>query len=205
MPNVPIASLTVLVSVFAVHSQHAHSQSTAPQIASESQAEVTLFDFSKLESMAGWIVVNDNVMGGRSIGGFELDSGLLVFSGSTNTDGGGFSSIRGRLPEGADWAEADGLLLRVRTSGKRSFKLDIRQTEGRSLAYRAPLQIAEGDGWQDVKVPFRAFSATWRGRAIRSSSFNPAAANQLGFFIYDGQDGPFHLEVARVTTYSETD
>ena len=65
-----------------------------------------------------WIVVNDNVMGGRSNGGFDIDGGELRFAGSTNTNGGGFSSIRtGRLD--LDLASHDGVVLRVRGDGRR--------------------------------------------------------------------------------------
>ena len=42
----------------------------------------------------GWYVQNDNVMGGKSEGGFDISSGQLIFSGNTNTDCGGDSSIR---------------------------------------------------------------------------------------------------------------
>ena len=65
-----------------------------------------------------WIVVNDNVMGGRSEGGFETDNGELGFAGSTNTNGGGFSSIRSR-PVQADLSAFEGIQLRVRGDGRR--------------------------------------------------------------------------------------
>ena len=44
-----------------------------------------------------WRIVNDNVMGGRSRGDFEISEQSLSFFGTTNTDGGGFSSIRSFL------------------------------------------------------------------------------------------------------------
>ena len=53
-----------------------------------------LTDFTASTPDLGWYVVNDNVMGGRSDGGFELEQETLVFAGNTNTRGGGFSSIR---------------------------------------------------------------------------------------------------------------
>jgi hypothetical protein len=166
-----------------------------------------LFDFNTLESMSGWIVVNDNVMGGKSTGGHKLDAGKLVFSGSTNTDGGGFSSIRGTLPKTADLTKADGILIRLRANGNRSFKIDLRQSRPartRTLSFRAPLKFEAQDGWQDVRVPFSAFVASWRGQAVRGTKLNPAAATQMGFFIYDGQDGLFRLEIERISTYTDT-
>ena len=53
-----------------------------------------LFDFANNAPKQNWIVVNDNVMGGRSEGGFSFKKKCLLFSGNTNTNGGGFSSIR---------------------------------------------------------------------------------------------------------------
>ena len=41
-----------------------------------------------------WLTVNDDVMGGRSLGGGEIRGGRLVFSGTLNTAGGGFVSVR---------------------------------------------------------------------------------------------------------------
>ena len=46
-----------------------------------------------------WRIVNDNVMGGRSRGDFEISEESLSFFGVTNTNGGGFSSIRSFLDE----------------------------------------------------------------------------------------------------------
>ena len=53
-----------------------------------------IFDFTGDKLQEQWVTVNDNVMGGRSKGGFSLKKGKLIFSGATNTNGGGFSSIR---------------------------------------------------------------------------------------------------------------
>ena len=52
--------------------------------------------FDQPDASRQWVTVNDNVMGGRSIGDFTIKEGKLVFRGSTNTNGGGFSSIRSR-------------------------------------------------------------------------------------------------------------
>ena len=103
-----------------------------------------VIDFGSAASVEGWIAVNDGVMGGKSEGGFVLQDDHLVFSGVLNTDGGGFSSIRGPLPAGSDLGTADGVLLRVRATGTRRFDVDFRQQEpGRSrpLSYRADIPL----------------------------------------------------------------
>ena len=67
-----------------------------PLSASESDEldTLSLTSFNADSPDFGWYVQNDNVMGGRSEGGFDISSGQLIFSGNTNTNGGGFSSIR---------------------------------------------------------------------------------------------------------------
>ena len=59
------------------------------------QALRLITDFTPASADLGWYVVNDNVMGGRSDGDFEVaEQGELRVSVRTNTNGGGFSSIR---------------------------------------------------------------------------------------------------------------
>ena len=169
-----------------------------------SPAGKLLFDFRAPKAFEGWIVVNDNVMGGRSEGGFERGDEGLVFSGRTNTDGGGFSSIRGPLPRQAELGKADGLTLRLRATGNRTFKVDLRQVEsGRrsSLAYRADIPLAGHGDWEEVRVPFAAFAGSWRGERVHGATLEPEQVTHLGLFIYDGQDGPFRLEIDHIATY----
>ena len=91
---------------------------TAMMTASSSDLEcTTLTDFTDPASNRRWITVNDDVMGGRSDGGFEITNDQLVFEGDINTNGGGFSSIRWLLPEGA-LQDADALRVRMKTDGR---------------------------------------------------------------------------------------
>ena len=65
-----------------------------------------------------WVTVNDGVMGGRSTGGPSFADGLMTFSGVTNTNGGGFSSIRS-APVELDLSIYAGLRLNVIGDGRR--------------------------------------------------------------------------------------
>ena len=55
-----------------------------------------IYDFSKVENLDGWYVVDDGVMGGRSKGKLKIENGDTgVFSGKISLENyGGFSSIR---------------------------------------------------------------------------------------------------------------
>ena len=57
-----------------------------------------LFDFNKDSDIENWIIVNDDVMGGRSSGSFNLNTqGHGLFEGGISLENnGGFSSLRYR-------------------------------------------------------------------------------------------------------------
>ena len=74
-----------------------------------------------------WRVINDNVMGGRSLGNITHAGEFLSFSGSLNTNGGGFASIR--VPaSNLLFGEATGVRLRVRGDG-RDYTFRLRPTK----------------------------------------------------------------------------
>jgi len=157
-----------------------------------------LFDFSNDDPKQNWIVVNDNVMGGRSDGGFSFKKKYLIFSGNTNTNGGGFSSIRTK-PSDFDLGDKTGLHIRYKGDG-RTYKLGVR-LEGKSVSYRS--NFTSGNGWQEVKIPFDEMDVSWRGRPL-SKEEHPLIKSKIRsieFMIYDKQDGPFKLQVDWVKSY----
>ena len=157
-----------------------------------------LFDFSNDDPKQNWIVVNDNVMGGRSDGGFSFKKKRLIFSGNTNTNGGGFSSIRTK-PSDFDLGDKTGLHIRYKGDG-RTYKLGVR-LEGKSVSYRS--NFTSGNGWQEVKIPFDEMDVSWRGRPL-SKEEHPLIKSKIRsieFMIYDKQDGPFKLQVDWVMSY----
>jgi monofunctional biosynthetic peptidoglycan transglycosylase len=163
----------------------------------------TLFDFTAPDAAERWTTVNDGVMGGKSRGGPAFPGETLIFSGVTDTDGGGFSSIRTR-PADLDLGGADGLAVRYRADG-RQYELEVHTGErarGIPIAFRAPLPAVEGEGWHEARVPFSAFRASAHGRAV-DRRLDPARARSVGVFIYDGVSGPFQIEVDRIGAYAE--
>ena len=157
-----------------------------------------IFDFAEDDIHEKWIVVNDNVMGGRSKGGFEFKNEKLIFSGSTNTNGGGFSSIR-TVPIDFYFKDKTGLHIRYKGDG-RTYKLGVRM-EGKSVSYRT--NFTTGNGWQEAKIPFDNMDVSWRGRPL-SKAEHPLLTykiRSIEFMIYDKQDGPFKLQVDWIKSY----
>jgi hypothetical protein len=163
-----------------------------------------LADFPGSMQELEWHVVNDDVMGGRSRGAFRLEHRSLVFEGMTNTDGGGFSSIRSDIAR-FDLDAYDGIRLRVRGDGRTyTFRLTSSDTrnERRRPSYWADFG-ARRDGWEVIDVPFQSFRPRWRGRWLEGPELNPRVIDSLGLMIYDERDGPFRLEVDWIRAYRE--
>lgn len=161
-----------------------------------------LTDFTPDTFDMGWYVLNDNVMGGRSKGGFESGHGELVFSGSTNTNGGGFSSIRTKRME-LDLSSHDGIRLRVFGDGRRyTWRLTSNATwRGRLVSYWADFDTRDG-AWATVDIPFSNFVPKFRGNELRGPGIGTDEITGMGLMIYDGKDGPFEMKLASVQTWS---
>lgn len=140
-----------------------------------------------------WRTVNDNVMGGRSSGAHKIAGGSLVFEGITNTNGGGFSSIRSVRTQ-LDMAGA-GLVLKLRGDGRTySFRLASRVQRATWWA-----DFPTSGEWETVFVPFASFTPRWRGMRLRGPELRPEMADGLGLMIYDKRDGRFALEVDSIS------
>jgi NADH dehydrogenase [ubiquinone] 1 alpha subcomplex assembly factor 1 len=161
-------------------------------------------DFTPDTPDLGWYVQNDNVMGGRSEGGFETTPGELIFAGSTNTNGGGFSSIRTQPFEELDVSKYDGIRLRVKGDGRRyTWQL---QTNARyrsfAVSYWAEFDTVDGE-WSTVNIPFSKFYPQFRGFKLDGPELDTSEIIELGLYIYDKKDGAFELRLDTIEAYSE--
>lgn len=186
-----IRSLTYLAVLF-----------TVPALAWAADKERAVYPMDINATDLVWQTVNDNVMGGRSRGGFARAGDALVFAGSTNTDGGGFSSIRASLPTTLDLRAATGVELRVRGDGRTyTFMLRSKARYRRSLLwYRTSFATKPGE-WLDIRIPLADLEPRWRGMRLRGPALDTGALTGMGLMIYDKQDGAFRLEVERIRAY----
>ena len=155
--------------------------------------------FDTPDAVRPWRAVNDGVMGGLSSGGPDFTGEALLFSGTINTNGGGFSSIRHPMTPG-DLRGADGLVLRVRGDG-RPYRLTFRTSQswrGRSVSWQVPIPVMEPGEWAEVYAPFEQAEASIFGRPVNAGTFDPVDVREMGIILADGRDGPFRLEVAGV-------
>ena len=157
---------------------------------------VRLTDFSTQAERQAWQTVNDNVMGGRSSGGPSFRDGLMAFSGDTNTDGGGFSSLRLPLAEGA-LSRFDKVTFRARPDSREYMVTfdDNVSSRDRRVSHRALLPFGPSGEWQEVSVHFVDLFPAIFGRPIDDLPFDKDLATRMGIMISDGLDGPFGLEI----------
>jgi monofunctional biosynthetic peptidoglycan transglycosylase len=154
-------------------------------------------DFQGATAAESWITVNDNVMGGRSIGGFRIENEKLVFSGRTNTNGGGFSSIRTK-PLTTQLAGSGSFRIRCKGDG-RTYRFSVR-TRARyaniQVAYYANFETIK-DKWIEATLPLESFFPSVRGMDFSkiAPALRPEDIESIGIMIYDKKDGPFKLEV----------
>jgi monofunctional biosynthetic peptidoglycan transglycosylase len=170
---------------------------------SASAGVLLLTDFKTGSPDLGWYVQNDNVMGGRSEGGFEIPAqGPLIFSGSTNTNGGGFSSIRTRT-FALDLSKYDGLQLRVKADGRQYiWQLQTSASyRNYEVSYWAEFATVAGE-WTTVRIPFSSFYPQFRGYRLEGPGLDKSDIREFGLYIYDKKDGPFKLQLDNVSAFA---
>lgn len=166
----------------------------------EENETMLLFEFED-STESNWTIVNDGVMGGRSKGYRELSTGVMRFHGTLVTRGGGFTSVW--TARRADLSGFDGLEMRVRGNG-RSFEVEVNdglRYGWRNVSRRIPFETAEE--WRTVRVPFSEVRSTVFGEPVNVAQIDLASIVRFGFYILDGIDGPFWLEVDSVRAYRE--
>jgi hypothetical protein len=161
---------------------------------------IPLISFGSPAEVRAWQTVNDDVMGGRSRGGSLVEEGQLVFTGSINTNGGGFSSVRREMKPGA----LEGMrafILSIKSDG-RAYQLIARTSArfgGRYVSYQAAIPMSPEGEWSNVRISLSDFVPSVFGRIVPASEISPAEVNEIGFIIADSVDGDFALSVRSIS------
>ena len=148
-----------------------------------------------------WYVQNDNVMGGRSEGGFKIVNNELVFSGTTNTNGGGFSSIRTQKLS-MDFSQFKGIKVKIRADGRKytwSIQTDA-QWQGRQISYWADFKTIPNET-SEIEIPFSNFVPQFRGVILDGPVLDPSKITEFALYQYDKTDGPFELRLISVQAF----
>jgi monofunctional biosynthetic peptidoglycan transglycosylase len=146
---------------------------------------------------AGWIAVNDAVMGGVSEGSVaRADDGSVVFAGQLSfAYNGGFASARRPVA----LRDGDrGLELRCRGDGRR-YKLALYTDLGAGgHSYQAEFVPPAGASTA-IRLAWRDFTPRFRGRPQPDAPpLRPERVRYLGLLIADRIDVPFRLVVESI-------
>lgn len=165
-------------------------------------AALILSNFSNAND-PGWYVQNDDVMGGRSSGNVKLTTSALFFKGITNTNGGGFSSIRTQ-PVALDLSRYQGLKIKLTGDGRRyNWQLRTNATwRGRKISYWAGFDTVANEAIT-VNIPFTDFVPRSRGTVLDGPVLDSSQIKELGLYIFDKQDGPFSIELNSIQAYTK--
>lgn len=161
-------------------------------------------EFSQKESKKlGWRIVNDEVMGGLSQGNIEIsETGILTFSGELSLENnGGFSSLRSENLS-LDLSKAKGFSIKVKGDG-RTYQLRLNteaRYQGMAVSFMAPFPSEKGK-WTEVNIPFSAFKGSFRGRALKDKTFDPAQVRRIGIMLADKKPGSFKIQVDWIRIY----
>lgn len=161
----------------------------------------TVFDFTKEANIAGWRVIDDVVMGGRSSGSFTLSAdGHGVFEGHVSLENnGGFSSVRYGIPKMVVGA-TDVLQIWLKGDGK-TYQVRIKDRSDRYYSYIKPFSTS--GAWELVEVQLSEMVPSYRGRQLDQPSFDHQQLEEIAFLIGNKKPEDFRLVLDKIAIRSK--
>lgn len=178
-------------------------------VAASGQAQLQLGGGADGWEEGQWYVQVDGVMGGKSSGNVEYSNGTMVFSGSINLDGGGFSSVRKRKGESMDFSSYAGLVVELESeilgSSERGAPLGLHVELGDSswFGFSAAVAVPFSQGPERepsrIFIPMDGFDrADVRGFACSLCKLNTKKVDEVSVYVLF-QSGPFDVRVRGIT------
>ncbi len=157
---------------------------------------MVIFDYNSENSIDGWRVVDDVVMGGRSAGNIAYDSNALKFYGRVSLENnGGFSSIRYNYPEPKSIDGREHIKLELKGDGQ-VYQLRLKNSLRDYQSYVYDFQTS-GE-WETIEIELSELAPQFRGRRLNMPNFNFSTFEELGFLIANKQVGEFELKIRQV-------
>ncbi len=190
IPNNPILPLAMKLS------RLCYVLFLVPLMSLSAENTRTLYEFEDSDDGPKWLVENDDVMGGVSIGKGEIKDGSLHFSGKISLENnGGFASLQ---TADGDWDlhAFTRVVLRVKGDGRTyQFRMATNAKDrGSRIDYQGKFDT-KADEFIEVSVPFSKMFPTWRGKTLDGPDLKLDNVRQLRVFLGDGKAGPFELIV----------
>jgi len=153
-----------------------------------------VIDLSQTKEPQQWFIVNDGVMGGRSISSFQAYKNSAKFSGQISLDNnGGFSSVYRPLKNFNSAFKkvlidivGDGQTYQIRTASN---------IQGYRVAYKHEFKTKLAER-QTIEFLLDDFEATFRGRLIRNApQLTETEIREVGFLMTKKKAGEFSLKI----------
>jgi len=167
--------------------------------AQSNNSSTTTIDFQQSQELDNWVIVNDTVMGGRSLAQLVINDSRLAFSGILSLENnGGFASIR-RVYNGKIWSSDKPIKIEVKGDG-REYQLRFRTNrQVDDVHYSASFKTKAGEA-SVFQFNQTDFVSQFRGRIVSDSpALDFANIEQVGLVLADGNPGEFMLLVERIS------
>lgn len=155
-----------------------------------------LVDFKKGMDLKQWRVVNDVVMGGRSVGQFATNSfGYGVFQGNVSLENnGGFSSVRHRF-EKKHVETYQKVKIRLKGDGKQyQFRVKTNHRDRHSYIY----WFKTSGEWEEIEIPFSQMVPGFRGRRLNMPNYDGQQLEEIAFLISNKVPETFKLTIDNI-------
>lgn len=151
----------------------------------------TIFDFKKDPNIQDWRIVDDIVMGGKSLSSFKLSpDNFGLFEGQISLENnGGFSSISYRF-EKLKVNKDSSIIIKLKGDGK-NYQLRIKDNSNTSYSYILP--FATSGEWQEIKIPLQDMYPSFRGRKLDLPNFAQDYIEEIVFLIGNKKPEKFKL------------
>ena len=142
-----------------------------------------------------WEIVNDNVMGGVSIGDFKIQNNKLIFFGKLSSKyNGGFASIRTR--ERIKLNSYEKINLKVIGDGN-TYQIRIKDNTYNYYSYTHEFETSGLE--EEITLSLSEFKPVFRGTNLSIGNFDKKLITELSFMIVSKKEPDFKLEISEVT------
>ena len=142
-----------------------------------------------------WEIVNDNVMGGVSIGEIKIENNQVIFFGKLSSKfNGGFASIRTR--ERVNLNSYEKINLKVIGDGN-TYQIRIKDNSSNYYSYTHEFETSGLE--EEITLDLSKFKPVFRGTNLSIGNFDKKFISELSFMIVSKQEPNFKLQIVEIS------
>lgn len=159
-------------------------------------SQTIIKDFSKNNELISWKIVNDNVMGGKSEGNFEINEQKnAVFFGKISLENnGGFSMVKREFSPKIP-VNSPKIVLKIKGDGN-AYNLRIKAKIADYFSYSATFKTSKK--WETIEINTFEMIPVFRGNTLSLPKFSSDSIEELAFLIGNKREEHFRLEIESI-------